>query len=312
MNNYKFDEETSNKISSTYEKIVEDKNLKKLIDNIDLINNNFLKIEIPKFSMPKLDRMQEIEIDPEEVKKQAEDALVSYKNEGINKINNDFEKQRNNLSQDVLDLQSSYENNKRSIKDYFQEARLEVEDNANKQGISRSSIVINQKDAFDAMELDNYNRLDKGYSEDLNALNFQLSSLSQQKNKAISDFDIAYAVKLNDKIADIDKELAKKQDEILKYNNDIAKKEQTYKDNYDKLVRDINNDNFQNNTKLMELVAKYGANAVNSYKTNRINDVLDAYFAKLTKDEIKNVLNNSELISVLGSSYQDVVRRYAG
>ena len=41
LNNYKFDDETSNKITSTYQKVVGDINFKKLIDNIDLINNNF-------------------------------------------------------------------------------------------------------------------------------------------------------------------------------------------------------------------------------------------------------------------------------
>ena len=169
----------------------------------------------------------------------------------------------------------------------------------------------NQFDAFDKDEIDAFNAIDKELSDSINSLDFELSSLNLQKKKAMENFDISYAVKFSDKINQLNEDLLNEQNKVLKYNNEIAEKEKKYLDNYNKLVADIKDKNINNDIKIVDLIAKYGQKAVDTYKKNKIYSVLDGYFANMRNDEIKNVINNNaDLKSALGGYLQDVLDRY--
>ena len=203
------------------------------------------------------------------------------------------------------------EETKKKIDLYYDNARQQTSDDALKRGLARSSIVINQLDAFNKDELKTFEALEKDFNNNLNAIDFEINSLTKQKEQALADFDIAYAVKLNDAINNLNTELSKKQAEIIKYNNDIAEKEKEYLNNYNKLVNDIKNKNIDKDVKMIDLTAEYGEKVVSNYRKNILNNIVNSYFAGMDKNEVLSILqNNDDLKSALGSYYQDILDKY--
>lgn len=311
MHNYKFSEDLTNKVIQSYEKSRSKNNVDDLVNEIHRTNEMFTIVDIPEYKDVAFDRMENVSISAEEIEKQAIESLADYKNTNINNIEKGINEKSDALNKNKVDLIESAEAEKKNIEKYYDNAIQTASDDALRRGLSRSSIVINKIDAFNQDELQAYKDLEKEYSSKLNAIDFELNSLNQQKQQAINDFDIAYAVKLNDKIAKLTDDLRKQQEEILKYNNEIAEKEEDYKLKYKEMVNDIKNTNISNNLKMTDLVAKYGQNAINNYRYNQISDIVDKYFANMSKEEIVDILaNNQQLKKELGSSFDSIVEKY--
>ena len=311
MYNYKIDNETTDKVISSYNSSKDRKLVDELIDRIHTIDSNYKNIDIPEYDQPDFKRLDDIKINSEDIKNQATQSLTSYKNDAIGKIESDYQKNKQKLDNSKIDLEKGANEDKLALKSYFDDAKENAKNNAIMRGVARSSIIVNTLDAFDKNEIDNINKIDSELSEGINAINFQLSSLNQQKEKALNDFDISYAVKLNDKINSLTAELNTKQEEVTKYNNQIEEKELKYKQSYDQFVADLKNDNADNNAKLVELAAKYGSKVVANYRKNQIFDALDAYFDGMDRASVIEMLNtNDQLKSVLGGLYDEVIERY--
>ena len=311
MYNYKIDDEVSEKVASSYKSNTENKKLNDLIDQISSIDSNYHNISIPDYEEPSYEKLENIDINNDEIRKSAEDSLSAYKNENISKINNDYNEDKISLEDKKIDVQNSYNEDKLQVANYFDNAKESAKNSALSRGIARSSILINSIDAFNDSEIAEYNRLDNELTESINIIDFKLNSLNQQKEEALNNFDIAYAVKLNDKINSLTSDLQKKQNEIIKYNNQIEEKEKKFKLDYEKFVADLKDNNADNSNKLVELSAKYGYKVVDTYRKNQIFDTLDSYFNGMDREEIIETLNtNNELKSVLGALWSEAVERY--
>ena len=165
---------------------------------------------------------------------------------------------------------------------------------------------VSVDDAFTDEQLNNYNLMDKEFSDDIDAIQFQLNSLSQQKQRAILDFDIAKAVSITDKIADLGVLLAGIEAEISKVNSVIKDVELDFKSNYDKFVSELNNSDNKNGS------YDVGCNKsiVSSYVFNIICEILDVLLKDLTETDICNVFENPQIIDVLGVYYKKLTSRY--
>jgi len=311
MYNYKFDDGVTKKVIDSYQSKLNEKSMDDLIKKVADAKSTFETADIPEYQAPNFERMNEVHKTTEEIKAEAEHSLSDYKNSTLNEINNDYSSGVDKIKFEKEQLQKSSEDSKESISKYFNDARQSSSDNALKRGLSRSSIVINQLNAFDKDELNAYMTIDKELTDNLNALDFELNTLNLQKEQALSNFDIAYAVKLTDKINKINEDLLEEQNKVLKYNNEIAEKELKYKAQYDELISDIKNENIDKDAKMVDMIAKYGKQVVDTYKQNKIFKVLDDYFAGMSNMEITEaIFTNEKLKSVLGDDLQVVLERY--
>lgn len=311
MHNYKFDDDVVEKVLTTYNTNKSKDDVKKLVKDILKVKDTFSTADIPDYVEPNFERLPEVNKSTEEIKKEAEASLTGYKNDAINLIENNYKSGVDKIKTEKETLNREISKNKDSLKDYFNKSRENVKDNSINKGVSRSSIVINQLDAFDKEELGVYQSLDKELQENIGALDFELNSLNIQKEQALENFDIAYAVKLSDKITKLNEELLEEQNKVLKYNNEIAEKEKKYLDDYNKLVSDIQNKNVDKDVKIMDLISKYGKKALDTYKKNKLYEVMDNYFAQVGASEVVEFINNNpELQQALGDDLQDILDRY--
>ncbi len=310
MNNYSISNETSKKVFDAYNSSIENDDMDKVIKSINKIKNSFNDVEIPDYEEPNFERLESINKTSEDIENEAKNSLAEYKNSSVNSIEEDIENQREKLETNKQTLSDSKDSTIEAVKTNYASAKKDASDDALKRGLARSSIAVSVLDAFSKDEIDELNSIEKKYSSSINELNFELNALDAQKKKALDDFDIAYAVKLNDKISSLTSDYNKMQQEIIEYNNKIAEKEKDYLDKYNSLVADIQSDNYSNATKKAELYNKYGTKFISTYTKNQIYSVLDDFFANKSKEQIKTVLDDENMKTALGSNYDDILKRY--
>lgn len=242
------------------------------------------------------ERLDNIQIDDEKIKKQAEDELLTYKKENYDKIINATTERENELLENKANLKENYDSAVQNVSKQYEQVRETVSNDALKRGLQRSSIVINKLDAFNQDELATYSALNKELTDSLNEIDFELNSLEAQQELALSNFDIEYAVKLNNKISGLKQELLDKQTEITKYNNQIAEKEADFDLKYEELKNSMAKQDWNETMDLMEYQIKYGNNAVERYKQSQIYSIIDNYLANLSTAEAKSLIENNETL----------------
>ncbi len=311
MYTYRVDKDTTDKVVSLTNK--KSNKMTKLIDEINDYNKVFDTTDFSSVPSSKnnLERMQDVEIDPDKIKSQAEGELADYKNTQENKIKDEIDKEAENLTKEKTAVNKNYETAKAKVKSNYDSAKEDASQDALRRGLSRSSIVVNVLDAFDKEKLSKYNQLNEELTTRLNEIDADINGLSAKRDKALSDFDISYAVKLQDRINSLTSELEKKQNEVLKYNNEIAVKEDEYNRKYADMVQEIKNKNWSKEKDLLELANKYGYDSVAKYKNSQIVDKAKKFFQSYDKQEIIDELrNNQELIDTLGKDAVDKLLKY--
>lgn len=311
MYTYRVDKDTTDKVVSLTNK--KSNKMTKLIDEINDYNKVFDTTDFSSVPRSKnnLERMQDVEVDPDKIKSQAEGELADYKNTQENKIKDEIDKEAENLTKEKTAVNKNYETAKANVKSNYDSAKEDASQDALRRGLSRSSIVVNVLDAFDKEKLSKYNQLNEELTTRLNEIDADINGLSVKRDKALSDFDISYAVKLQDRINSLTSELEKKQNEVLKYNNEIAVKEDEYNRKYADMVQEIKNKNWSKEKDLLELANKYGYDSVAKYKNSQIVDKAKKFFQSYDKQEIIDELrNNQELIDTLGKDAVDKLLKY--
>ena len=141
--------------------------------------------------------------------------------------------------------------------------------------------------------------IDSQLTNDINSLNEQIASLNSEREQAIKDFDIEYAIKVNEKIAELEQEIQDKNDEITEYNNKIAQIEAEYKQSSIESNNKINSDYLDN---LIDYAENKGT--ILSMRDSAYAQVIDEYLNGLSKeDALSELQNNSYIKELLGSNY---------
>lgn len=282
----------------------------KLKEKLEEINNKF-NIDNSKVddltSELELKKLDEITLDQDKIKQTAEDELYEYKQSNLESINNEKIEKEKELNNNKEALKESVEKSKTELDSYYDNARENASNDALKRGLQRSSIIINVLDAFNKDEIETYKKLDSELNDNINAINFELNALTSKQQQALDEFDITYAAKLNSKINELTNQLKEKQEEIIKYNNEIAKTEEDYNIKYENLKNELNDSNFDKEIDLIELSAKYGINTVNKYKESLVYDAVKEYLSTLDKSTALNYLRTNELIKDQLGSYYDLL-----
>lgn len=259
----------------------------------------------------KFEKLDNVEINQDKIKKDAENSLAEEKKNEINSIIKEAENTKNDITASIQNVKTSAQTQKDNLDKLYEERKEVASDEALKRGLGRSSIIINQIDAFEKDKIDEYMAIDKELSSAINSLNAQLGELETNKQKALSDYDIAYAVKLNEKIKEINDELYQKQQEVIKYNNEIAEKEAEYNLSKEKQDASIKNDLISQQLDVAEFIEKYGINALYSLKYQDKFDVALDYFNNIDKATALNELKNNATYykEQLGNKYYDLLAR---
>lgn len=284
---------TSNNEQSSYEN---------LLDKINEITNKY-DVEPEKGQEINTDlnltKKEYVTKTDEEIKAEAENSLRDYKNAELESINTKIDNSLSELDGKEESLKSTADEQKAQLQSYYDNAKSEAENDALKRGLQRSSIVINNLNAFDNEKIAKLMEIDSELTSEINSLNEQIASLNSEREQAIKDFDIEYAIKVNEKIAELEQEIQDKNDEITEYNNKMAQIEAEYKQSSIESNNKINSDYLDN---LIDYAENKGT--ILSMRDSAYAQVIDEYLNGLSKeDALSELQNNSYIKELLGSNY---------
>ena len=303
MYKYRIDDATTKKVASIATKNSHNEKVDKLIDELKSYSNIFDYSSSPELEKVEFERLDDVVIDEEKIKKQAENELVDYKNSSIQNIIDDTSSKVEKLEEDKVNSKKNYKEAIAETKSYYGKVKEDASNDILKRGLSRSSIAINVMDAFNKEELNRYDKLNNDLTYTINSIDEEITTLNAKQQEALNNFDITYAVKLQDKINSLTNELLDKQEEVLKYNNEIAEKEAEYNKKYAELEEEIKNSNFDKEQDLMEYAGKYGVNMIQKYKETQIYNKAVSYLDSMDKNiALNELMNNATLRDLLGSS----------
>lgn len=315
MYQYKVSDETSSQASKLFNTTSEKKNksVEDFVNDLKSINTGLTttsNIDIPE--SPTFERMENIDIDNEKIKQDSITELEDYRNSSINNINKEYENKGKELEKNKEDLYTTTSELKDSVKQSYATAKENANNDAIKRGLARSSIVINTLDAFNNKELETYTQIDKELTNNINAINFELNALVSSKEEALNNFDIEYASKLTEKINQSTEKLREAQENVIKYNNQIAEKEAEFNQSVAELENKINNSTWDKEKDYAEFISDYGINVVNRVKNDMLLNTAKAYFASLSKREAAEIVTKyPEIIELLGQdNYKEILNMY--
>lgn len=304
MYQYKVSNEDSKKVKQ----LTESADVEKLLKQINNINKSFATSSVELDNDVSFEKLNPVNKTDDELLKEAQNSLYDYKKSSLDKINNDTTTKQQELVRDIDNVETQAIKDKNNIASYYDNAREEAGNDALKRGLARSSIVINTLDAFNDDEIASYKQIDDEVSNKVNALNFEINALNSQRESALNDFDIEYAVKLDATLSQLKKELGEQQMAITKYNNDIAKAEEDYKIKYANLENTLNENAWDKEMDLFDIYSEYGASMMDKYKSNKIYSLVKDYLLQFDSAEAKNILEtNEELKKVLGNKYSTLI-----
>ena len=161
----------------------------------------------------------------EEIVNNATSELADYKNAGINSVENEIKGLIEKYSADREVNAKSLEKTLKSLADAYAVAKEEVNADAIKRGLARSSIAINNQNALSQEKA----RKTSEAQAEANAVDAEIDNkiagLEVERQKALDNFNIAYTARLTEQINKLKAEREEKVAETLKYNNSLAQKE---------------------------------------------------------------------------------------
>lgn len=277
-----------------------------VLEKIKEINSKYVQQEYVPEEIKTLG-LEEMDYDAptsEEIERQAQESLKQYKDNEISSINLKYDTKFSNLSESAEKALLNKEDGEVYI-DSGHDSSLRKAQNTNiKRGLAHSSIYENAVKAIEGEKINKLSEVEQEYNKTISKLENERSILEQQKEGALTSFDISYAVKLQNKISSISSQIAKEQDKILKYNQDIAKQEAAYKKEQETAIAAEQKKVDQKNKELQNLIDKKGITEVSKMKAQEKYDVILGYLSNMPRAEALNELeNDSTYKNELGSYY---------
>lgn len=288
MYQFTFDEDTTKKVEN------QTKKSKSILEQFSEVDNKYSSLSSLGESDLNLQELTFKKPTEAEVKTKAENSLSEYKNSNIASINSNFETKNKNIDNSIEEAKKAGEEDAKKIYSNYKNVKQDAKDDAVKRGLARSSIIVNTLASYDNGMLNELSSKSDEVNAKIVAFQNEKNLLEQQKQNALGSFDIEYAVKLQEKIDSINQSIQEKEQEVIKYNNDIAEIKAKWE-------QEKGNENFDKTTHLAELMGKYGVAVFDELKQNEKYALLQNHFKSMSKDEALNELkNNSAYISNIG------------
>lgn len=242
----------------------------------------------------------------EEIKQQAENSLKAEKENGIKKIQNTYEKKFSDLDYKFETLDENKIDDLETASRNYVSSLKNATNNSIKQGISRSSIYNEALKAIESNFDETENKIISEFNKNLTRLEGEKEILQKQKESALESFDISYAVKLETKISNLNKEILKQQQEVEKFNKEIDEKEQKNIEAQEKANLEEQKRIEKRNAEILKQKEKNGAEFTRE-KFKEKYDVVLEFLMSLPKDVALNELTKDNSYEMMLSMYYPAV-----
>lgn len=248
-----------------------------------------LNLERQKYSRPS----------DEEIRKQAEDSLKSYEDKEQKDIENEYAAGNRKLDEESQKLGGNFESQSKKIEQTYENAKESNKNTFIRRGLSRSSIMQENLKNLDESKNAAQDTLAKELKQNLEKITIERDLLETQKQSALESFNIAYAVKLSEKINKLTESAKQAEDAVAKYNNQLEEKEKKFALSQQEHNIKQDNQKLKDNKFVLDYINEYG----------RVG--LDWLIAKekltAAKDSIKGLSKEQALAQIERDGYRDIL-----
>lgn len=248
-----------------------------------------LNLERQKYSRPS----------DEEIRKQAEDSLKSYEDKEQKGIENEYAAGNRKLDEESQKLGGDFESQSKKIEQTYENAKESNKNTFIRRGLSRSSIMQENLKNLDESKNAAQDTLAKELKQNLEKITIERDLLETQKQSALESFNIAYAVKLSEKINKLTESAKQAVDAVSKYNNQLEEKEKKFALSQQEHNIKQDNQKVKDNKFVLDYINEYG----------RVG--LDWLIAKekltAAKDSIKGLSKEQALAQIERDGYRDIL-----
>ncbi len=248
-----------------------------------------LNLERQKYSRPS----------DEDIRKQAEDSLKSYEDKEQKGIENEYADGNRKLDEESQKLGGDFESQSKKIEQTYENAKESNKNTFIRRGLSRSSIMQENLKNLDERKNAAQDTLAKELKQNLEKITIERDLLETQKQSALESFNIAYAVKLSEKINKLTESAKQAEDAVAKYNNQLEEKEKKFALSQQEHNIKQDNQKLKDNKFVLDYINEYG----------RVG--LDWLIAKekltAAKDSIKGLSKEQALAQIERDGYRDIL-----
>lgn len=248
-----------------------------------------LNLERQKYSRPS----------DEDIRKQAEDSLKSYEDKEQKGIENEYAAGYRKLDEESQKLGGDFEAQSKKIEQTYENAKESNKNTFIRRGLSRSSIMQENLKNLDESKNAAQDTLAKELKQNLEKITIERDLLETQKQSALESFNIAYAVKLSEKINKLTESAKQAEDAVAKYNNQLEEKEKKFALSQQEHNIKQDNQKLKDNKFVLDYINEYG----------RVG--LDWLIAKekltAAKDSIKGLSKEQALAQIERDGYRDIL-----
>ncbi len=186
---------------------------------------------------------------------------------------------------------------KEKIDSAYNLVKNEVENQAIKRGISRSSIVAEQIKGLEVEKIKDYLSVDNEVASELKKYSNELEDLERNYNYAVQNLDIEKAISVREKIEELTEKQNKAIENAIEHNNKVDK-DQLYID--DKYYGGVPNGDGSSKTEL----------EIANIRQKMLTSAMEYYLAMPKEERLKELEGDEEIKKLLGGLY-DTLYRYA-
>lgn len=246
-----------------------------------------------------LERQKYLRPSDEEIRKQAEDSLKSYEDKEQKGIENEYAAGNRKLDEESQKLGGDFESQSKKIEQTYENAKESNKNTFIRKGLSRSSIMQENLKNLDESKNAAQDTLAKELKQNLEKITIERDLLETQKQSALESFNIAYAVKLSEKINKLTESAKQAEDAVAKYNNQLEEKEKKFALSQQEHNIKQDNQKLKDNKFVLDYINEYG----------RVG--LDWLIAKekltAAKDSIKGLSKEQALAQIERDGYRDIL-----
>ncbi len=254
-----------------------------------------IDLSVQQSTLPKTD-LQKIKYyapSDEDLKITAQNSLVDYKNKALEaiKANSDenaaalYDKKTNYL----VDMAGEID----GLKNDYDAANESIDSDVVRRGLARSSVAVNQKGELENLYLKQAASIRENYGKKITAIDKEISELNQKLESALNDFDLTYAIKLNDSINALKAEREKRSDEVIKYNNEVTKAQAELDANRSKTESELYGEALDNRKKATDVGSLSEKQRDELYKS--VYDKMDDYLSSMSPEQAKIEIRNHSM-----------------
>lgn len=245
-------------------------------------------LDLKKYDVP--------EIDEEKLKQEITKAETGKNEAEKNTLKQQTQIKTQAKEKEIETLKQESEREKSDIQEIYDDYKVNVESDAIKRGLARSSVAILSMDNLEASRAKELSRVAENLTKSITEVESEILALQQNLELSLNNLDLELAQNINTQLKSRIDELEKKQREAIKFNNEVEELQTNYK------IKIQNNENTKENIE-KRLQEEYFGVADEDKKGQKL-DLAINYFKTLNKsDALKIIINSSDLASALGEDY---------